>query len=145
MPEIKTYEPEPMTDIDAACRKAIDLSIARGAPIKLAFNSVTVDVAPDDTPAVVAERLWQTRHARDREVVGTITVEVARNKSFTVRMGEHFYDELCFDEMLGCLVRLMIDGNPRPEKAGYGGLKTAEQWEQQRKAYSEIIHNDEVF
>lgn len=123
------------TDVSKACEGLADFAWRENRPAKMTFNGTEIIAQPGDTSNDLVERWFVERHKHDRDTVATITIEVTRGKLYTIRLGDHYHDELCWDEMLGCLVRLTIDGKPSPEKAGYGGLKTKEQWDVYRASF----------
>lgn len=116
-------------NIEAACTNLANLAWRENRPARMTFNGTEVVCQPGDTSGDVLDRLAANHHEQSKEVVATITIDVHRGRSFTVRLGDAYHDELCWDEMLGCLCRLTMDGDPKPEKAGYGGLRTKEQWD----------------
>lgn len=139
-----SYVVPPLVDEAMACAHVCGMAFRAGCRAKMTFNGCEVVCDPGDSPEEIAERLFLARRARDRETVATITIEMTRSREFTIRLGEYYYDGLVFDEMLGCLVRLTIDGEPSPEKAGYGGLKTHSQWESYRASLDKKFTHDET-
>jgi len=122
-------------EVDVACRNLSDLAWRENRPARMEFNGTEVVAQPGDTSTDLADRWWTARNERRKEIAATIIIEVTRDNSYTIRLGDAYHDHLCWDEMLGCLARLTINGEPTPEKAGYGGLKTKEQWDAQRASY----------
>jgi hypothetical protein len=60
------------------------------------------------------------------------------NNKFTVRVADRYQDELCWDEALGCLARLVING-PKD-----GGLRTSDQHAAYKQYLTRPISEDQV-
>lgn len=129
MSEILIYDAPLGADIGAASENACSLAWVEGRPVRFVFDGIEVTAHPGDTSKDLVDRWWDQRNMHQREVTASITIELTRGGSFNIRLGDHYHEELCWDEMLGCLARLTISGDPTPEKAGFGGLKTKEGWQ----------------
>lgn len=127
-----SYDVPVGVDEATACAHVCGMAFRADCPATMTFQGCDVVCNPGDSPGEIAERLFLARQQRARETVATIMVEVTRGRDFTIRLGEYYYDGLTFDEMIGCLIRLTLNGDPSAEKAGYGGLKTKAQWEAYR-------------
>lgn len=67
-------------------------------------------------------------------IVRTITVEIHEDNNFTVREGDSYCPELCWDEMLGTIAELT---HPRLGTARYRMMSTSQHARRQRKREAE--------
>jgi len=73
-----------------------------------------------------------------------IVITISDKNRIDVREGDKYCDGLSWDEMLGQIAAMTLPKERIEKVKGLYPMRTAEEWEQQRKALMERIEQSEV-